>query len=800
MNRFSRAWAAWVSGHRKFILLLSLALLAIAPLSYHNLYHDNSNENFFLENDPNLLAFYHLIDLFGDPEYLIVGLDAGPTHEDVFNADSIQTIASLTEFLENHRYVSQVRSLSQYQYTHDNNGVLTTDDLFENLEALQEDPQALERARSVIQGEDLAMNRLLTADLKHSQIIARTTYVRGENRHKVEIVQELLAFVEKQGYRDIQISGTPTLSERFETLTKRDMAWLTPIMAAVILCMLVLVFRSFTGTLSPLIVVIAAMTLITSLQGLLRFPFTAVNSALAPTVIILSMGTAVHVLVEFFQFRRGGEAPLAAVQLTIAELFFPVFFTCITTSAGFIALSVTHLKPVQEFALLAAVAPMIIFLLCMSTLPVVLSYIREIPGAAAGRSDSFIERILQPIPDLTWKWRYGLAALGAVVTLFSLYSASAIKVDSNVTNYFKKGTWINESIDWFNQHFKGINNMQIIVDTGEVGGVKNPDILRRVEALHEAFDVFPETGKPLSIVNFYKQINRALHEDQQQWFTLPDTRQMAAQLLLLYANTGPNEDLSDLKDFNEQYLRLQIPVLNMDESRTTRLIQQFDALLESRFADLNLELTGPLRMYNAQNVYINHGMFQSFGIAILIIGCCFILLFRSLKYGIIALLPSIVPILATAGLVSMAGIPMDLGTMIVGAMTIGLAVDDAIHLMSRYLCMRRRGHSVHEAIRHAVDTSGRAVLLTSIILISGFSIMLMGSFVSYTYVGLFSAMIMSFALLGDLILLPALLYLLDHSPPGRKREKQTQSLKTIPLKFRSSNARWTCKPGARDKA
>jgi len=784
MNRFSFSWARWVLQHRVIVLLVTLLAVVVSPLSFDRLYHDNSNESYFLPSDPNLLAFDRLVDYFGDPDYLLVGVPAREQDKDVFNAETISLIHDITRFLEDHRHITQVRSLSKYQYTHDDDGMMATDDLFEDVDTLAEQPGVLQQAREVMAGEELALGLLVTEDFQHTQIIARTVYRPGENSHNVELVQELREFIKTQGYWDkgfdIHMSGVPVVGERFETLTENDMAWLNPTMMVIMLILLFVIFRSFFAMIVPISVIGTTMLIVTATQGWLKFPFTAVNSALIPTVIILCIGTSVHVLVEFFQFRLAGKHQKDAARETINDLFYAVLFTCVTTALGFIALSVTELKPVREFAILAAIAPMVIFLLSMTTLPAILSYVAWVPRnqkakLEAGETQS-VEDILgqehsnghsptlwltHHIPLFTLKYRKSIAVLGVLVTIFSVYSVSHIRVDANVVNYFKKDSWIAQDLHYFNDVFKGISNLEVIVDTGEDGGVKNPELLQRVDAMETWLESFDETGKATSVVDFYKQINQSLNEDNPAFFTLPTSREMAAQFLLLYENTGPNEDLSDLKDFNEQYLRVQIPVLNMDETDTTRLISELKAGIAEKFSSLDLEMTGNLIMNNAQNRYVNNGMFRSFGIAIFTIGVCFIVLFRSFKYGIIALVPSIVPVLLTGGLISFAGVSMDLGTMIVGAMTIGIAVDDSIHLMSRYLLMRKRGLGVYEAVQFAMNSSGRAVVLTSIILVSGFSVMLLGSFVSYIYVGLFSAMIMSMALIGDIFFMPALLYLVD---------------------------------------
>lgn len=780
MSKFTLRWSQAIVNYRWVVIGLTLLFMALAPLTFNRLYYDNSNEVYFLEHDPNLIAYNNLLDYFGDTDYLMVGVEAREKDGDVFNADTIQMIDELTQFLENHTLVTQVRSLSKYQYTHDDGGMLATDELFEYPEELQDSPEALEEARAVMAKEKLALGSLITEDFKHTRIAARLEHHPNENAHFVKIVHELRSYIEKQGYEtqgfNLHLSGIPVINERFETITTSDQAILNPLMGLAMMCILFIVFRSVFATLLPLVVIISTLFLLTAIQALLGFPTTAVNSALVPTMIILSMGASVHVLVEFFQARRRGLTPKEAAVDTTRDLFYAILFTSLTTSFGFIALSITELRPVREFAILAAIGPMMIFILAISTLPAVLSFVPWMPRNTRHKENPHVSKFLtQSLPSYAQRNRKIIAVLGIIISAVSFYGISHIRVDTNVVNYFRESSWVNQDLNYFNEQFKGIANLEVIIDTGEDGGVKNPELLQRADKLQAWLEEQPETGKAVSIIDFYKQIYQSLSEDNPEFFKLPTTPEMAAQFLLLYENTGPDEDLSDMKDFTERYLRLSIPFINMDESKMTATLKKVEAEIAKNYSDLNIELTGSMVLNHAQNVYTNSGMFKSFGIAIIVIGVCFFVLFGSFKFGAIALIPSIVPVILTGGIVSFAGIPMDLGTMIVGAMTIGIAVDDAIHLMSRYKLMRKRGHTVDESIKYALGSSGRAVVLTSAILICGFSVMLFGDFVTFVYVGLFSAMIMSFALIGDLLFMPALLYLTEKTSVPQQDEAENTS-------------------------
>ena len=772
MNRFKLAWANFVLRRRWPIFGLSgiLMLLAVFTIVSKPIPYDNSNEMYFLPNDPSLLAFNRLTERFGDSEYLSIGLQAREQDQDVFSAETIHLIDALTQMLEEHEVVTQVRSLSKYQYTHNDGGMLATDNVFEEPDAVTKED--LRQARLIMADETLALNTLISGDFQQTRVLARTEYRAGDNTHKVQIVTDLLNFIEAQGVAEkgyqLHLAGVPVIGERFETLTKEDMAWINPTMALVMLVILFITFRSITGTLIPWVVIGFSIVSISGLQAYLGWPFTAVNSALVPTLMIIGMGVSVHVLVEFYHFRGEGLAPKDAAYETMLHLFQPVLFTALTTSIGFLALAITELLPVKQYAYLAAMGPLIIFLVAMTSLPALLSFIPWLPKRTKSAfKQDLVSRLTQAIPAFTYQYRLPIVLVGGVTLLFSLFFVSQIKVDSNFITYFKKDSWITQDMHYFDEHFKGISNLEVIVDSGREEGVKEPAYLRRVESLQDYLESLPVAGDTNSLLDFLKQIRQAVSDDNPDFFILPDSAQMTAQLLLLYENSGPDEDLSDLKDFDQRYLRLTVPVINMPASEMTALLQQIELELQQSFSDLKVEITGPMVMYNVQNRYINEGMFNSFSIALLLIGLSFFALFRSLKYGLIALVPSVVPILMAGGVVTLMGISLDLGTMIVGAMTMGIAVDDAIHVVSRYLLARSQGSDVKHAIARAMNESGRAVVFTSVILVVGFSVMLLGSFIPYINTGLFSAIIMGLALVGDLIVLPALLYMID----GKKEEQ-----------------------------
>ncbi len=727
-----------------------------------------------MEGDPNLTAFNELLDLFGDVEYLSIGIEAPEGDPDVFTPETLEVIQALTGFLEARPEVTQVRSLTQYEHTHSDGAMIETDPVVEVID----DPEDLRRAREIIQTEPMAQGTLITEDLQHTRIAARVRYEVGKSDNKMALMGAVRRFIEEEDFAGrgyaLRLSGQPVFTEQFEVLTKRDQRWINPTMAVIMILILFFSFRSITGMLLPWAVIGTSIVYVSGLQGWLGWPHSVVESALIPALIIIGVGISVHVLVEFYHFRARGQAPKTAAASAVEHLWTPAFYTALTTAAGFLALGVTELVPVRQFAWLGALGAMTLFIIAMTLMPALLSFIGGFSQRTRHAVDTgMIARLTRRLPVFIQHYCKPLILGGAALLIISLVLVPNVKVDSNFITYFKSDNPTRADLMYFDDVYNGIQNIDLVIDSGQESGIHQPGFLREVATLQAWLEQQPETGNANSLIDFHKQINQALHHDDPAWYQLPDSPEMAAQFLLMYDNTGPDEDLTDLKDFYERYLRIAVPITNMPASTTDAFLERVHQYLAEAHPQLDVELTGSLVMYNAQDRYINQGMLRSFMIALVIIGLSFMVLFRSLKYGLIALIPSVVPILMTGALLVILGINLNLGTMIVGAMTMGIAVDDAIHVMNRYLLARRTGDNTHDAIVRAMTESGRAVVFTSVILVSGFSVMLLGSFIPYIYTGLFAATIMALALLGDLIFLPALLYWID----GRRADdRETDSV------------------------
>lgn len=769
MTALVKAWASFTIAQRVPIIAGSIALLIAVLLTGKTVPFDNSTERYFVAGDPTLLEYDNLIELFGDNEYLIVGFEASSSETDIFNADTLRDIAKVSDFLEYHEYVTQLRSITNFQYIHADADDLRTDYLIDDVEDLIGDTNAIADTKSILNDEVLALDTLITRDFRHTRVAARVEYSSETSESKVQLVQDLYRFVDEENLNSdsyiLHLSGYPLAQERFETVSAEDIAILIPVMVLLMVLILFFSFRSLWATIAPWLVIACGILFVQELQGYLGIPHTTVDSgALAPTLIIIGIGITVHVLLEFFHYLHAGFDGVEAARSTIIKIWRPAFFTAITTAAGFYALSITKILPIREFALLGAMGSITLFLFALTALPAVLSFMKKIPPSTNRVLDSgIIASITTRIPGFTLRNRNRILLGGFAALLFSIWNIPNIVIDSNYVTLFKASSQTRQDIEYFDDVYRGMMNLDIILDSGAEEGIKDPNFLIQLEEVESWLQQRETLGPINSMADYLKEINQALNGDNPDFYRLPASREMTAQFLLLYESSGANEDLSDIKDFENRYTRLVVPVVNMQASDMQAELESIEAYLDENYRELQGVVTGTMALYTVQDTYISEGMAMSFLVALGVITLFFIALFKSVKYGLLSIIPSVLPIILAGSFAGWLGISLDQSAVIVFAMTMGIAVDDAIHVMSRYLLAKSEGASTEQSITRAMNESGRAVIFSSLVLVFGFSVLCFASFTTIIYVGLFGSIIMTFALVGDLIVLPAILYWADGS-------------------------------------
>lgn len=811
-------WAEVIIQHRKKVIALTFLSFILFFIPFKNLYFDNSNEMWFVENDPALVDAKKLRDLFGNSEYLLVGVETPEGEENIFNEKTLRMIAKISSFLEDHEYVDKVSSITKYQYMKSKDDSLDTKDLIPDIESRfnlkstqilkseeksessveddgfgdegfddeeegfsdsgdEEELITFEKMEEIMKGETLVHDYLISQDFKHTIISARTVRKEGTVDHHVKISRDLYQFITQEKFLEegakLHLSGNPIISEQFLAFSMSDQGKTYPLMIGLIILFLIFSFRSKAGILMPLFVIIGSVIIVIGVLGMLGWPFNMLNVILPTLLMAVGIGDSVHIIVEYYHFRNLGQSATEAAKSSIRELWIPCFNTSLTTSIGFLALSVSDLVPLRQFGVVAAIGVTAAFLLSVTALPALLSFAKAKPEKTKKlMEDGLVARFTRSLAPFTYKYGKLIFVGGVVITVMSVYFSSKITVDANFVNYFKEESTMRKDILYFDDVYNGFANLEFMLDSKEVGGVKNPHFLKKALEFQNYLESLEEAGKTNSLTNYIRKMNQVMHNDDPAWHILPETRELTAQYLLLYENSSPDEDLSDLKDTSERHMRISLKLKNMSSSKMKALVEKIDSKLKTDFSELNGVITGDLILFNRMDVYIQEGLVKSFSIALALIVICFFFLLRSVKYGLLAMIPSLFPIVFSGGLLYLMGVNLDFGTMIVAAVTFGIAVDDTIHVMNRYIQGRNSGKTRKEAIHGALTETGRALVFTSAILYAGFSMLMLSSLMPNFYFGFFAGVIILMALVSVLLLLPAVMFLTGDKEAYDVKEKK----------------------------
>jgi len=492
----------------------------------------------------------------------------------------------------------------------------------------------------------------------------------------------------------------------------------------------------------------------------------------------VGIGDSVHILIEFYHFRNQGMDSKEAAQAATMDLFIPCLNTSITTGLGFMAISVSRLKPLNEFGIAAAIGVVMAFILSMTLMPAILSFVQGKPSKVKQISEEgYVARLTANLTEHVFRFKWGIMGTSVALVLLGLVGASKLVVDSNFINFFKSDNVLKTDLDYFIDQYNGGVFLEYIVDSGRSaseaasGGVMEPKFLQRVEAFEAWLRLQPESGKTISLVDMIKKMNQSMHDDDPAAFALPDSRQLVAQYLLLYANSGPEEDLTDMKTHDERYMRVSQRLSHMSSNQMEAFMSKVRQKLDRDFPDLKIQLTGMPVLYTNMDSYIHSGIIKSFSIAIVSIGICFLILLRSFKYGLLALIPSLFPILIAAGLMGFMGINLNFVALVTASVTFGIAVDDSIHILTRYIRGRTNGMTRKEAVHKAISETGRALVYTTLILFFGFSILMLSTFIPNIHLGFFAGVILMLALAASLTLLPSVMFFKGDAPAKTPQPK-----------------------------
>ena len=692
-----------------------------------------------------------------------------PKDGNAFSKETLEAIKILTEKAWQTPYSIRVDSLANFQNTEaEGDDLLVRDLIDEEIELTDDNRKKIKR---VALSEPMLLNRLVS-DRTHVTGINVTVQLPGEKMSEVpEIVafsRNLAAEIEAQYPQiDIYLSGMVFMNNAFAEASQSDMKGLVLISFALMLITLGLMIRGFSGTFATLVVIIGSIMTAMGLGGYLGFPITPPSASTPTIVLTMAIANCVHILVTMLHEMRMGREKKAAIVESLRINMQPVFLASVTTALGFLSMNFSDVPPFQHLGNMVAIGVVASFFLSVTLLPALMSVLPVRVRPVENDESHLMHRV----GDFVVKQRHKLIWGMTIVAIALIASIPRNEMNDVFVHYFDETVPFRTDADFMTENLTGLYIIDYSLDSGEPGGISNPEYLKDVNAFADWYREQPETMHVNTITDIMKRLNKNMHGDEQSWYKLPDERNLAAQYLLLYEMSLPyGLDLNNQINVEKSATRFTVTLQTMSTNELLALDKRASDWLENNTTHLSGKEGSGVSMMFA-HIGKRNIISMLIGTTLALIGISLILIFalRSVKIGLLSLIPNLIPAAMGFGLWGLLVGEVGLSLSIVAGMTLGIVVDDTVHFLSKYLRARReKGLNAEEAVRYAFRNVGMALLTTSMVLVIGFMVLSLSSFELNAGMGLLTAIVITFALLADFLLLPPILMLFDKKKTNKQ--------------------------------
>jgi len=754
----STALARTVIGWRWLAVALSLALVAAAAFGARGLGFATDFTVFFGKDNPQLASFQALEAVYArDDDLLIVVKARAGT---VYTPATVSAVRDLTARAWKLPYATRVDSLTNYQHSAADGDDLAVEPLAPESGPI--DSATVARMRAVVAGEPLLRGRLVSHDETTTGVNVTLTLPLDSPDAVPETVaaaRRLAAdFAAAHPEYEVALTGLTALSQALTDATMADLTVLTPLMYLVLGAMLLLLLRSVAATVGVLAVSLLAIAAAMGAGGWMGVALTP-PSALAPSAVMtLAIASAIHMVTATFDARRRGATQAAAAREALAVNGGTVVNCHITTAIGFLGLNSSDAPPFHDLGNMAAAGSVAALVLTVVFLPAFLALVpMRLPAARPQAGWHRLAALVQ-------RRRKAIMWTTALLVASSAVLVTRIELDDDFVRYLDRHDPFRVDTEFALRNLTGIYHLDVPLGTGQDGGIADPAYLRRVDAFADWLRAQPEVMHVYSITDVIKRLNRNMHGDDPAWFRIPDDRALAAQMLLLYEMSLPQGlDLNDRVDVAKSASRVTATLRDVTARQFRAFEERTRGWLAANWAGRPApEPTGVFAMFAHIAERNIAGMVSGTTLAFLLIGACMTVGLRSVRYGLLSMIPNVFPALLAFGVWSVLVGRVGVAAAAVASVTLGIIVDDTVHFLSGYLRARRvHAMTPEAAVADVLSHAGRPILISTVVLVSGFAVLAASTFELNAVLGVLSAITIAIALVGDLLFLPALLLTID---------------------------------------
>ena len=788
------SYAQWLFRWRYLVIVLVLGLVGWAAAGIGQLHFKNDYRMFFSEENPELIAFEKVQNTYTRNDNILIVL--APEGGNVFTGENLAVVEEATAAAWKIPYSTRVDSLTNFQYSRGEADDLVVADLVKDATRLK--PAEIETIREIALADPLLVKRLISPS---GHVTAINVIVQRPGLNQMDETKKVTDFVRhviKDRIRaerpdvDVYLTGSVMMDAAFADASEHDGRTLTPLMSAIIVVTLIGFLRSSVGTLVTVTVI--ALSIVTAL-GLAAWLGIALSpsSVPAPTILLtLAVADSVHVLMSYYDGVRSGLDKYGAMTESLKLNLSAVFFTSLTTAISFLSMNFSDAPPFRDLGNITAMGVIAAFILSMTLLPALtVLFPAPKPRKAVVRPTGLLW-----LAELVIRRHKTWYLLVLVLTGVSISFITRNELNDEFVKYFATGTDFRDATDFTTDNLTGIYYIDYSLEAPVSGGATDPAFLRKVEDFANWWRQQPEALHVFSITDVFKRLHKNLHGEDPAWYRLPESQEMAAQYLLLYEMSLPfGLDLNDRLNVDKSATRLSVTLKSLSSNQVLALEERARDWLAANAPEIHhpggTGLTMMFAHIGARNIV---SMIGGELLSIFLISFILMIVLRSVTMGLVSMIPNLVPAAMAFGLWGVMVGRVGLASSVVAAMTLGILVDDTVHFLGKYLHARRnQGLSPEDALRYAFATVGKAIWVTSAVLMSGFALLALSDFKINAEMGLLTAIIFGLGLFAEFLLLPPLVLTIErlslrfkrrmrkpHSPGQRHRELIVTNTSTSP--------------------
>ncbi|MYC16424.1 MAG: MMPL family transporter [Gemmatimonadetes bacterium] len=741
-------------------LVVALATLVMLALTAGVRFITVTNDYriLFGEDNPQLLAFDALENTYSASNTALIAI--APRDGSVFTREALGAVEELTEAAWRAPYSSRVNSLTNYTHSEALDDDLVVAPLVDDASSLS-DVDVVRIEKIALDAIEIA-GRLVSHDRRTAGVAINFILPKNHDQAVIEITDYLDSILSqaRTSHPDIDyyLTGDVVMHRTFADVTKSDMETLTPVVFLIIVGATIILLRSILSTLAIVAVIVFVINTTMGFAGWNGVVFSPTNAGVPIIVMVIAIADSIHIVTSVLLGMRRGLDRNAAIVESIRINAYPIFITSVTTAIGFLSLNASDSPPFHILGNYVAFGVLCALVYTMTLLPALLSILPLRASLVQSQRTAFFDRFA----DFVIARRNFLLWFVTAVVVVLILGVSRIELSDNMAQYFDDRYEFRRDTDYIIDNLTGLDKLEYSLSAGREGGITDPEYLRQVDAFAEWYRAQPEVTHVQAFSDIMKRLNKNMHGDDPAFYRLPKDPDLAAQYLLLYEFSLPfGSDLNDRIDVAKSATRLSVVTRNAWSRDLRELDKRAQVWLQANAPAFAHEASGLSIVFAHLSLRNINSMLRGTITAMALISFILIWIFKSVRVGLLSLLPNFIPAIMSFGLWGYLVGHVGIASSVVIAVVFGIVVDDTIHFLSKYLKARRDGLPAPEAVRYTFNTVGHALWTTTAVLSVGFLVFATSGFEVSWALGLLVTITIVFALVADFLLLPTLLIAID---------------------------------------